>query len=1048
MRWMTRKLSIAVLLIFSLIALAPASAAQTVTTGTLSGTIVDPQGGALPGATVLATHTPTGTRYEGVTNSNGRFEIPNVRPGPYTVTATLSGFKDETQSAEVVLGEDKAVEFKLSLATLTEAVTVTAQAAEIAPQSGTAANISNELIESLPTIQRSITEVARTNPFFNATTNGGSGDRSLSVAGRHNRYNNILIDGAVNNDLFGLADSGTPGGQTGTQPISFDAMDQMQLVVAPYDVRQGGFSGGGVNIITKSGTNLYSGTAYYYARNQSWVGQIPAIATVANPSPADTAVGPFSDKQGGASFGGPIVKNKAFFFANVDFGRKTTPSGYSLDGSSGQLWNSNDTALAQEALQILQAKYGFNPGGLGEFGKPNNSDKVFVRGDFNLSPHNQLNIRTNYVNGLANVGTPSTTQYIMPDNYYSIQDKLSSTVGQLNTTISDRMVNEFRMTYQRDRNIRGDQPGYAPFPHVRVDFPDNNYMTLGTENNSQANKLNQDIIELNDDVTLLRGNHTFSLGTHNEFFKFDNLFIANYYGNYEFTNNANLQSGLAQFYLNSYSNDPNNPLVSAAFSVQQWGVYAGDQWRLRSDFTLTYGLRIDAPHFPDAPQANPVSVADFSIHTDVVPSPKMWSPRAGFTWDLSHGSDNRQQIRGGAGIFSGRTPYVWLSNQYINTGLALTTLNVPFSNSAQVPFSPDPFNQPRNVGTAGKQTINMIDPSYRYPNVARGNIAYDRSLGILGLIGSAEYVWSKTLDDIKYQNLNDIPNGTLPDGRYIYTKYDPNIVDALYLTNATSGSTNTITFSVQRPFKRGFFLSGSYLHNSAKSISDAPAFVALTSWRDQYVTKDVNDPPLATSIYQVGDRVQLTATVPVPLFKGLTSAASVYYNGQTGQPYTLVFNRDANNDQGTFNDIAFLPSDPSQVVVANGTYAQLDAYLNAESAAQGNRGIVPLRNTGVSPWTNDLDFRYAVKIPTGGRTRVDLTLDIFNVLNMLNNSWGLVYFPNFNSPTTLTYGGIDKATGKEIIDIKTITSTGFQGTFTRDDLRSRWTAQWGARITF
>jgi hypothetical protein len=1023
------------------------ASAQTTTTGTLSGTIVDQSGGALPGVAVTATHEPTGTKYEAVTGADGVFGIPNVRVGgPYTVTAILSGFRDQTISGiSVALGEAKTVDVKMSLGTLSEDVTVTAEA--VTAQAGTASNVASQQIETLPTISRSITDFARLNPFFNPSTLGSSGDKALSVAGRHNRYNNMQIDGAVNNDLFGLADSGTPGGQTGTQPISLDAVQEIQLVVSPYDVKQGGFSGGGINVVTKSGTNRVSGTTYIFARNQSLVGAIPGVATLATPNPADVKLGKFTDKQSGLTIGGPILKNKAFFFNNEDFARKNTPTGFSLDGTSGQQWNPVDLALAQQALALIKSQYGFDPGGLGEFSRPNNSNKAFVRTDFNLSSRNQLTVRVNYVNGLAYIGTPDTGQYLLPDRFYSIADKVVSTVGQLNTTISKAGFNEFRVTYQRERNNRGDQPGFKKFPMVRLDFPDGNNMILGTENSSQANKLNQDIVEISDDVTWLKGKHSISLGTHNELFRFYNLFIQNLYGNYEFTNLANLQGGFAQAYSHNVSNDPNNPLLAAKFAVHQYGVYAGDQWRAAPNFTLTYGLRFEVPQFPNMPHANPVAVADFNMRTDIVPSPKMWSPRVGFAWDLSNGTTNRQQIRGGVGSFAGRTPYVWLSNQYGNTGVDFTSISVGFNATNQIPFSSDPNNQPVNIGTTGKQTINLIDPKYKYPQVLRGNLAYDRNLA-LGLISSVEFVWSKTLEDVLYKNLNYVTTGTRPDGRLAYTKFDANLNDVLLLTNAKKGSTQTIALKLERPFKSGFSVSGSYLYNRSKAVSDGAAFVALSSWRDQYVTYDINNPQLATSNYQAGHRVNLAASIPIPLGKGLSSRASFFYNGQTGQPYSLVFNGDANGDTTSFNDIAFIPATADQVLVTNGTWDQLNAYLSADSAAKNNRGKVPNRNTGVSPWGNDLDFRYAVNVKTGGGTNVELTMDVFNMLNLFNKKWGWVFFPNFYSPQTLGYGGIDPATNKEIINLNTITSPNFLGTFTRDNLRSRWQAQWGARFRF
>src|SRR6185295_3181551 len=368
--------------------------AQTVTNGTLSGVVTDQQGGALPGVTIVAVHEPTGTRYEGVSGADGRFTLPNVRVGgPYTVTATLSGFKDQTQSNTTVsLGEDKSLDFKMPIATLSETVNVVGQSTFSETRAGTASNVSQAALEELPTISRSLTDFARTSPHFNEQNSNG-GDSFLSVAGRNNRYNNIQIDGAVNNDLFGLAASGTPGGQTNVQPISYDALGEIQLVVAPYDVRQGGFSGGSINAVTKSGTNQFNGTGYFFSRSESLVGKIASTF-----STDKTKVGLFNDRQGGVSLGGPIVQNKAFFFANVDIGRKATPNGFSVSGTTGQPWTHQDEV---NRIIAIAKGYGYDPGSTDEFSKRGTNQKVFVRTDFNLSPKNQLILRTNYIDSLA-----------------------------------------------------------------------------------------------------------------------------------------------------------------------------------------------------------------------------------------------------------------------------------------------------------------------------------------------------------------------------------------------------------------------------------------------------------------------------------------------------------------------------------------------------------------------------------------------------------------------------------------------------------------------
>jgi hypothetical protein len=1039
-------------LLCAVLAWSSPAAAQTVTTGGISGSIVDPQGGVLPGVTVTAVHEPTGTQYTGLTDAQGHFELPNVRVGgPYAVTATLSGFRDQTErNINVGLGEAKTVDFKLSLASVSETVTVTAEVPVIdVTRAGTASNIQRQTIENLPSIQRSVFDFARTSPFVNLTQDSAGGDQYISVAGRNNRYNNMQIDGAVNNDVFGLAANGAPGGQAGTQPISLDAVQEIQVVVSPYDVRQGGFSGGGVNMVTRSGANSFSGTGYWFQRSESLVGTIPGIATVATPSPADLQYGRFNDRQAGFSVGGPIAQNKAFFFSNFDFGRKTNPAGFSVSGNSGQPWGHQSDV--QQIADIAKSVYGYDTGNLDEVSQPTDSDKYFVRADFNVARGHQLTARMNYIDAtrlLSTAGIPSNQTYALPNDFYTFGDKNLGIVTQLNSTFGSTF-NELRVGYQRVRDARENPTPI--FPYVRVDLADSNSVRLGSENSSHANQLDQDIIELTDDLTFVRGSHTWTVGTHNEFFKFRNLFIQNLYGNYEFTSIDNFRQGFAQSYSVSYSNTT-DPLLAATFSVRQFGGYIGDQWRARNNLTLTYGLRLDAPNFPDTPKANPLTVADFGYATDVVPSPLMWSPRIGFNWDLSKGGTQRSQVRGGFGFFTGRTPYVWLSNQYGNTGLDFTSISTNLSTANRIPFVADPLNQPRTVtgGTSGRQTVNMIDPDYKYPEVLRGNIAYDRSLGFLGLVGTGEFLYSSTVKDINYQNLNYVAAGKLPDGRTTYVKKDPNLNDAILLTNTDLGDSWTAAIKIERPFHRGYNFSGSYLYGQAHAVNDGTSSIAASSWANNPAQYSL-DMPLTRSNYDPGHRVNLTAVIPIPLGAGLRSMASFFYNGLSGRPYVIMFNGDANLDNRTNNDIAFIPSSPDQVILLNGTWDQLDAYLRNDPASKDNRGTIPERNIGRAPWSNQLDFRYAVTIPTRSKATVELTMDVFNLMNLLNSNWGWQYYPYFPSASAnglLGYSGIDPATGKERINLATITNPNFLGTFTRDDTRSRWQAQWGARVRF
>jgi hypothetical protein len=1015
--------------------------AQGVTTGSISGLVEDETGAVVPGASVVAVHGPTGTQSTTVTGSDGRFALLNLRAGgPYQVTVSLTSFKEQRESnVQVPLGGTAHLSFKLQLETVTETVEVVAPASSIInpTNTGPVSNVSEETIRNLPTLGRGLDDFTRTNPYFVNTAIGGTNSNAVSVAGRNNRYNNIQIDGAVNNDLFGLAANGAPGGQADTQPISIDAIQELQLVVAPYDVRQGGFSGGGVNAVTKSGANDFFGTAYWFTRSEGLVGD----------GPTGRPFGTFSDNTYGASVGGPIKKDKAFFFVNADLQRKDTPNGWAVGGSSGQDFGHQAEATLFES--IMRDEYGYDPGSSSsEFVRNTTNNKVFGRLDFNLSANHRLTVRHNYVDGVNDLyGTVnSSSQFNYPDHPYQFNSTTNSTVAQLNSNFGTA-VNELRLTYQRIRELRGHP---TDFPQVQVDLPDGTRLVAGTEQFSTANALDQDIFELTDDYTFTKGNHSITVGTHNEFFKFRNLFIRDNFGTYRFSSLANFAAGFAQQYDYSFSvtGDPQQP---ARFKVNQLGFYAGDVWRAKPGLTLTYGIRLDKPFFPDKPTANPASVAAFGYATDVAPNPTMFSPRAGFNWDVK--GDGKRQLRGGVGIFSGRTPYVWLSNQYGNSGIEFQRIGAGFSPNNRIPFVTDPFNQPTTVtgATAGTFTneIDLVDPDYKYPEVLRGNLGYDHDLGIWGLVGTVEFFGSSTIKDIDYRNLNRIPGPTtLFDGRPIFVRKVPSLSDAVFLTNTNEGSQWSVSGKLERPFRNGLYASASYIYGSARSVNDGTSSQALSNWRFVYVPGDINAAPLADSNFDLGSRINVALSYELKLLTHLHPVVSLFYNGQSGLPYSVLFNTDVNNDGTVGNDLLFVPANVSDVVVRGGTPQQLEDFIAGDEGLSANRGKVVPRNASRVPWTNQLDFRLALQIPfSGGKRRVELTMDLLNLLNLFNSDWGKFQFTPNQNIAPIRYAGIDSASGKPIYDIATLTSPTFTK-FTLDDLRSRWQAQFGARFRF
>jgi len=548
------------------------------------------------------------------------------------------------------------------------------------------------------------------------------------------------------------------------------------------------------------------------------------------------------------------------------------------------------------------------------------------------------------------------------------------------------------------------------------------------------------------------------VGTHNEFFHFRNLFIRDNFGTYTFNSVDFFDQGLAQQY--DYSFGTNDPGFAAKFGVRQFGFYAGDQWRVNGKLTLTSGMRVDLPTFPDKPTANPQAVAIYGKATDVVPSGTLYSPRIGFNY-APH-ANSTEQVRGGIGIFAGRTPYVWLSNQFGNTGIEITRIGASNNSANRIPFVADAANQPKVVtgASAGSFTneIDLIDPDYKYPTLMRGNLAYDRELP-WGLVGTAEVVFTNNIQDIKYQNLNRVPctisqsgcpsgGSTLVfDGRQILNRLNNNFSDVIYLTNSSEGYSYSTMFEVRRPFRNGWYAQGSYLYGVSKSIMDGTSSQAASNWGNVLVPNDPSNPPLSRSSYDPGHRINLSGSYEIPFWRKYTTTVSAYYSGQSGRPYTLMYFGDINGDGrtgSTSNDLQYTPSSASEFTFTGGSYQDLAQFMLSDDCLAQYVGKVIPRNACRAPWQNQLDARINVGLPFQ-RVKAEITLDILNVINMIDRYSGLQKYASFNAiqPVTpvLTNGQV---TG---YNIGFLTSPTFQK-FSRDDLRSRWQMQLGGRIRF
>jgi Carboxypeptidase regulatory-like domain/TonB-dependent Receptor Plug Domain len=1021
------------------------------TTGGLMGLVsMKSDKSPLPGASVEAVHVPTGTRYNAVTAANGRFNILNVRVGgPYTVSAKISGFRTQTLNGiEIGLGEKRNLGFEMDLEGVQQAVVVTAHEIPlISPdRMGSVQAVSDAEIKTLPTIRRQFQDFARVSPYVNVAPSDGT-QTTISISGKNNRYNTIQIDGAVNNDLFGLASTGTPGGQTDTQPISLDTIQEIQVAVSPYDIKQGGFTGGAINAITRSGTNDFHGSVYGSKRNESYISsKVPQAYGDA----VDKPIASFSSDQYGARLGGPILKDKLFFFASGERNKLSAPTNGSADGSTVNTYR--DPAGAALFQSVLTNKYGYNPGGLGDYNQRTNNDLLLGKLDFNLSDSNQVSFRYNYVNALSDTAgqSRSSSAYTFETAGYTITDKTNSGVLQVNSVFGANSFNQGRVGYQ---TIEDNRAVPVAFPSIYICNAPNTSCTgggtyalvAGTERSSGANSLNQKILEVTDDFTLIKGNHTLTIGTHNEFFKFENLFIQDVYGTYFFNSINDLSAGNAARYQVKFANgaDPRRP---TQFGAQQWGLYVGDQWRVSNNLTLNLGIRFDLPRLTDQPTYNPLVDSTFGIDTSNVPNNQlMISPRLGFNW--SPNGSTRDQVRGGIGVFAGRTPFVWISNAYGGTGIEITGLS-----ATNVTFNGDPNNPPKNFppGTAAV-SVDTVDPHFKFPQVLRSSLAYDRELPF-GIRGTVEAMFTKTLEDVFYYNQNKVPSGTTTFwGAPIYKNSSTAFSDVTYLSNTTKGEQQNLIVQLEKRFPFGLYVNGSYAYMNAKAAFEATSSVAYSNWQFQTANGDITTQQLTRSFFDVPHRFNLVVS---QAFKTgpLNHNVGLIYFAQSGQPYSILMGGDANKDGASGNDQLFVPQNYSDIVwkgTAAPTEDQWNTYL-ATTGLDKYRGRVAPRNALDAPWIHSLDFHYDVELPITV-VRVQLTFDVMNLFNLIDSNSGLLRFVSFQTTTPLNYSGIDTATGKPIytVNLSGSSSPLAEGRqYTTNDLRSRYQLKWGARLSF
>lgn len=1053
---------------------------QGLTTASLNGTIKDSENKILTGVNVKVTHIPSGTVSGSRTNSSGRFNVVGLRVGgPYKVEASLIGFeKVVLENINLGVGQNMSLDITLSeKAIVTESIEVTASKNDIISSEKTGASqiVSEEEIENLPTISRSIHDYARLSPHVISSTSEGS-----NVGGRNSKYNTIQVDGAVMSDAFGLSASGTPGGQAETQPISLDAIQEFQVSVSPFDVREGGFTGGAINAVTRSGNNYFRGGLYFYGRNGSFVGNSPD----ANRKPFDD----FGESIIGGRAGGPLIKNEMFYFINAEYKLRSDPLTIILGDSASQRY----FPLSADSLDIIRQisinKYNYDPGTFGSYSRTTDSYKIFARLDYNLSDLHRMTLRHNLV--YANQGkdiTRSENTFSYSGQEYFFNSLQNQTVLQLNSVIGSQSANELRIAYTGINDVR-DINSYVPYPQITISGlgPDGlSSVSFGTRSASQANELNQKIIEITDNFNLFLGSHVLTIGTSNQLISFDNLFIQDYYGSWSFNDVESYKQGIARSFARGYSLIDGTQMPRSQFSYNQLAFYVQDEWSVLPNLKILGGIRADIFLFPESPLSNPEVTQTYSaatmfapagLKTEDMPSPVSFSPRIGLNWDIF--DDKTNQLRFGAGLFAGRTPGVWLSNQYANTGMDLgrTDIRDPaFQFTEELGFNPP-------TGDIQTSEINLIDPDFKMPQVFRVNLAYDKELPY-GFYGTLELIYGQTIYDVFYKNINlkySLDNNGSQrfaiDGRPLYTgrdKLNENFTRVIYMTNTNEGSQSSFTFQLQKPFRQGIFrdlsFNFAYTYSISKDVNSLTSSIAASNWQFNQ-TADPNTPVLSNSLFSIPHRVLVNLSYMFEIEPNYSTTIGLFYEGRSGSPFSMVyytrsnvFVGDANNDDHWNNDLAYIPAseNDSKMVLTTNNWDELNSFLNEFDELDEQRGKISNRYSLRQPWRNNLDIRISQDIPLVKGQKIQISLDILNFMNLISPEWGYQYFITNSSYSLLSFEGyVSQAEinagfykQEDLNKIKAGFVPDFRGNkrndiFNVSDLASRWQMQLGIRYYF
>ncbi|MVM29837.1 TonB-dependent receptor [Spirosoma sp. HMF4905] len=1080
------------LLVFVLFISSSYSWAQVTTSG-LSGHVTDAKKEALVGATVQAVYTPTGTKYAAVTDIDGRYRINSMNAGgPYEIVITYVSYKTETRSDVMLqLGETTNLNITLQDAS-TQLSEVVVKANREGERQGAGLNVNGETIRRLPTISRSLTDMTRLSPQVN---------NNNSFAGTNFRYNNVTVDGAINNDAIGFSPSlggstgtsGQPGSSTRTNPISLDAIQDIQVAVAPFDVRLGNFLGGSVNAVTRSGTNDVTGSVYGFTRNAALTGAWNGASNAKEKLPST-----FYEYQTGVRVGLPLIKNKLFFFTNEEITRRQDPVQFQAGSPSSLI---KDVAVAQQISDFVKTNYGLDAGSYGDYSIYAKSTKFFNRLDWNINDKNQLSIRNNTVFSEATNLERDAQNFRFGSIDFKQTNNQSSTVAELKSQFGGRASNSLILGYSSVHDFRNTLANVRSFPQVEIAY-NGGTIFLGNDREASVFNLRQKTFEVTDNFTFYLGKNTFTIGTHNEFYTIDYGFVNSPNGRISYAGTAAIaasntpaRNGVDNFLLklpnrvrgsypfgdasNDLDNQFNNPY--AHFNVNLMSFYVQDDIQLSDRLKLSPGIRFDYTGLPNKPTlssqvtgsaGDPTNMGTTYSFTPLNQITNNYlnnvqiSPRLGFNFDVN--GDKSVVIRGGTGLFTGRIPFAWLGYAFYNNGVGYGAYDFNNNATATTKLVGDPLvpnggllinNNPANGGVTRTQ-VDLIDNNFKMPQMFRNNVAVDYT--VAGYKLTVEGLYTKVIQDLKFQQVNtkDVvryysydtqhqqPIYVAANGTAGAQRIDNNFANAYMLSNTNQGYRYSLTAQIQKNYAAGFGFSAAYTYGKSYDITNGIRNSMESNWQLNQ-SLNPNNPQLAYSNFDIRNRIVGTVNYRKMWNPHNATTVTLFYSLQSGTPFSWGYVNSTIDGTGQANSLAYIPKDltEAQQLLPTGTQAaDFMAFVESDPYLKTRKGTFTERNGGRTPWNNTMDLRFLHEFKLKGRQSIQISYDIINFLNLLDKKLGYSYFsPNtFNSTASI---GLTRATNPGTGD-PTYTWAAPSAPYSIDPLGSRWQMQIGARYSF